>query len=170
MDGGEKTEDWESTVTELAATAKDFPQSAYAGLQKSLQQEWKFVQRATKNCGKKFEDLSKTIFDTFLRALFDDEIEEEDSRRKLAALPIKQAGLALADPAQTASSIFTASSLVVSHLLAALKGTVTFSSDDHTRVGKEVKGEIQEKRTEKELLELNGIMKKLPCSDCRTIL
>jgi hypothetical protein len=118
----------------------------------------------------KFEDLSKTIFNTFLPALFDDDIEEEDPRHKLAALPVKQAGLALADPARTASSNFTASSLVVSHLLAALKGTVTFSSDDHTRVGKEVKLEIRERRAEKELLELNGIMKKLPCSDRRTIL
>ena len=55
------------------------------------------------------------------------------------------------------------------HLLVALKGFVTFSSDDHTRVGKEVKGEIQERRTKKETQELNRIMKKLSCGNRRTI-
>jgi hypothetical protein len=165
-----KTENWEHAVTQLAAAAKDFPQSAYAGLQKSLQQEWQFVQRATENCGERFNNLSKTIYDTFLPALFDDDIVEEDPRRKLAALPVKQAGLALPNPVQTASSNFQASSLVCSHLIAALKGAVIFSSDDHTKVAKEVKGELRERKDEKETQELSGIVTKLSCDNRRTIL
>ena len=38
-----KVERWEESVSNLAGVARKHPQSAYAGLQKSLQQEWAFV-------------------------------------------------------------------------------------------------------------------------------
>ena len=41
----EKVEGWAESVQTLAGVACKQPQSAYAGLQKSLQQEWSFVQR-----------------------------------------------------------------------------------------------------------------------------
>jgi hypothetical protein len=43
-----KTKNWEEVVTDLVLVTPNFPQTAYAGLQKSLQQEWQFVQRVTK--------------------------------------------------------------------------------------------------------------------------
>ena len=43
----EKVEGWAEFVRSLAGVARKHPQSAYAGLQKSLQQEWAFVQRVT---------------------------------------------------------------------------------------------------------------------------
>ena len=36
----EKTSFWTTVIGELAATARLYPQSAYTGLQRSLQQEW----------------------------------------------------------------------------------------------------------------------------------
>jgi hypothetical protein len=49
-----KTKNWEEAVADLAKVASNFPQTAYSDLQKSLQQEWQFVQRVTKGIGPKF--------------------------------------------------------------------------------------------------------------------
>ena len=38
----------------MARVARKHPQSAYAGLQKSLQQEWAFVERVTPGIGNEF--------------------------------------------------------------------------------------------------------------------
>jgi hypothetical protein len=40
----EKTRNWAEAVGELALAAKNFFQAAYSGLQKSLHQEWQFLQ------------------------------------------------------------------------------------------------------------------------------
>jgi hypothetical protein len=50
----EKTKNWEEAVAELAKVAPNFSQTAYSGLQKSLQQEWQFVQGVTKEIGPEF--------------------------------------------------------------------------------------------------------------------
>ena len=42
-----KLEGWAESVRTLSRVARKHLQSAYAGLQKSLQQEWAFVQRVT---------------------------------------------------------------------------------------------------------------------------
>ena len=41
----EKVTFWTSAVTDLAFAALSHPQTAFAGLQKSLQHEWQFIQR-----------------------------------------------------------------------------------------------------------------------------
>jgi hypothetical protein len=35
-----KTKDWELIITDLASVCQKYPQSAYSGLQRLLQQEW----------------------------------------------------------------------------------------------------------------------------------
>jgi hypothetical protein len=41
-----KVADWMSVIADLTSVALSHPQSAYSGLQKSLQQEWRqFIQR-----------------------------------------------------------------------------------------------------------------------------
>jgi hypothetical protein len=52
-------------VTELAVVAKNFPQSAYSGLQKSLQQEWQFVQRVKEGVSEEFTNTEEAISQTF---------------------------------------------------------------------------------------------------------
>jgi hypothetical protein len=37
---GKKTKFWKEAVTDPASVRQAFPQAAYSGLQKSLQQEW----------------------------------------------------------------------------------------------------------------------------------
>ncbi len=65
---------------ELAVVAKNFPQAAYSsGLQKSLQQEWQFVQRVVKGIsGDDFSEIEKAINDLFLPSLFADQSDESN--------------------------------------------------------------------------------------------
>ena len=43
----EKVRGWAKLVNNLSGVSHKHPQSAYAGLQKSLQQDWEFMQRVT---------------------------------------------------------------------------------------------------------------------------
>jgi hypothetical protein len=85
----EKPKHWEEAVADLATVAPNFPQTAYAGLQKSLQQEWQFVQRVTQGIGPEFRDIELVLAKTFLPTLFGDDYDEVDPRRKLSCLPVK---------------------------------------------------------------------------------
>jgi hypothetical protein len=64
----EKTTLWTPAIHEIASASKNFPQSAYAGLQKSLQQEWQFVQRVVKDSGGSFE-VEEALSKAFLPSL-----------------------------------------------------------------------------------------------------
>ena len=52
---GEKVEGWQDSVATLAGVARQHPKTAYTGLQKSLQQEWDFLQHATPDIGMEFQ-------------------------------------------------------------------------------------------------------------------
>ena len=66
-----KVEGWAELVKNLAGVARKHPQSAYAGLKKSLQQEWAFVQRVTPGIGEEFGPVEEEIAKVFLPALFE---------------------------------------------------------------------------------------------------
>ena len=89
----EKTKAWEDAVADLAAVAPNFPQAAYSGLQKSLQQEWQFVQRVTKGIGPEFKNIELSLTRTFLPTLFGDDYGDDDPRRNISCLPVKWAGI-----------------------------------------------------------------------------
>jgi hypothetical protein len=76
----------------LASVANNFPQSAYSGLQKLLQQEWQFEQRVRKDIGMEFTNVKRAISQSFLPALFGNNYDEDDPCRRLTSLPVKHAG------------------------------------------------------------------------------
>jgi hypothetical protein len=64
-------------------------------LQKSLQQEWQFLQRVTDGLGNKFLEIKQRLSMEFLPAFFGVE-GGKDTHKLLACLPIKAtAGLAI---------------------------------------------------------------------------
>ena len=67
----EKITWWADSVDILARVSRKHPQSAYAGLQKSLQQEWVFVQRVTPSIGDAFGPVETARMETFVLALFE---------------------------------------------------------------------------------------------------
>ena len=97
----EKIQGWMESVAILSGVSRKHPQYAYAGLQKSLQQEWDFVQRVTSGVGDSFGPVEEAIKETFVPALFEG-LQEGVPDRGVTVLPVKQAGLALPDPSQMA--------------------------------------------------------------------
>ena len=118
-------------MTILAGFARKHPQSAYAGLQKSLQKEWAFVQRVTPGVGESFGPVEEALKETFLPELFEG-LREGVQERGVTRLHVKQAVLALPDPSQTAPENWTASCVITGHLVAALRGQVEFWTADHS--------------------------------------
>ena len=60
---------WEHRVKSLGKIVRRFPQTDYAGLVKSLQNEWNYLQRVTSGNGNLYEPIKKAIRDNFLPAL-----------------------------------------------------------------------------------------------------
>jgi hypothetical protein len=165
----EKVVKWADAVEVLATVAVDYPQSAYTALQKSLQQEWQFLQRVVKDIGEAFTVVGKAISQSFLPALFGEDLDDDDYRRRLAALPVKHCGVALQDPTASAKPNYEASTLVNVHLLAALKGNEVFRSADHKAVSREVRSELKTRKKAKDDLELKSILSTLPCDLRRAV-
>ena len=67
---GGKLEGWRDSVATLARVARRHPQTAYAGLQKSLHQECAFVQRVTPDTGMDFQMVEDELRDIFLLDFF----------------------------------------------------------------------------------------------------
>ena len=114
----------------LVGVALKNPQSTYAGLQKSLQQEWAFVQRATLGVGTAFSSVEEALQDVFLPAFFRG-LTEGLPTRVNTRLPVNQVGLAIPDQFQTAPENWMASCVITGHLVAALRGQNTFRTADH---------------------------------------
>ena len=69
-----------AAVRELVKVAVKYPQLAYTGLHKSLQQEWQFLQQLVPEIRDKFATVEQAISDDFLPALFDDTLHDSDKR------------------------------------------------------------------------------------------
>ena len=63
-------EGWAESVGTLAGVSHKHPQFTYAGLQKSLHQEWEFVQQVTPGIGEAFGLVEKALRETFLLDIF----------------------------------------------------------------------------------------------------
>ena len=87
-------EAWEAGVKTLARVAKRFPQTAYAGLTKSLQTEWTYLQWVVPDIANAFAPIEEAIKTDFLPALFDGEPPDRD----LTQLPVRMAGMGIPDP------------------------------------------------------------------------
>ena len=118
-------------VSVLAGVAHKHPHSANVGLQKSLQQNWAFVQRVTPGVGEALGPVEEDLREIFVPDLFRGLLEGLPKREN-TCLPVKQAYLVLPDPVQTAPKNWTASCVITGHLVAALRGQVVFWTTDHS--------------------------------------
>ena len=163
--------DWEASILDISDTAHKFPQSAFAGLQKSLQHEWGFVQRVVPDIGPQFWPLEEAITNTFLSALFGkDSFEATDYRRPLTALPVKFSGLSIPDPSESAAANYRCSTLVCSHLSRAVQGAIPFSTADHESTRREVLAEYRPRQIEEYEDKLDSLIKNLPNPDGNNLL
>jgi hypothetical protein len=99
------------SILELAMVAARYPQAAYAGLQKSLQQECHFLQCISKGLCLKFLAIVLALHYTFLPVLFGLE-SVSDTQRQLTSLPVKFEGLATPDATATAKMNWSVSMVI----------------------------------------------------------
>ena len=91
-----------------------------------------------------FGPVEKALRETFVPALFEgmgDSIPE----RGFTCLQVKQAGLDLPDPSETAPDYGTASCIITGHLVAALRGQVEFRTADHSACLREGRTEVRQR-------------------------
>ena len=128
-----QVEKWIAGVHALSKVAIRYPQTAYAGLSKSLQSEWQYVQRVTPNLEQAFAPLETAIAEIFLPALLDSSVEEAARLRPLIALPVRHGGLGLPDPTTTGASCYAASTELTSLLTASLLNGTTLCAQEHRK-------------------------------------
>jgi hypothetical protein len=78
-------------------------------MQKSIQAEWNFVQRVVWDVGKKIDTVREEMHGSFLPSLMKETLSDKDPLHRLAALPVKSAGLALTYPVKSVDANFRAS-------------------------------------------------------------
>ena len=89
------------------------------------------MQRVTPGIDDAFRPVEKALRETFVPALFErlgDGVPERGATR----LPVKQAGLAIPEPSQTATENWMASCVITGNLVAALRGQVDFRTADQS--------------------------------------
>jgi hypothetical protein len=101
--------DWVYGVNQLAKVASRYPQTAYAGLAKSLQSEWQYLQRVLPDSGDAFAPVEEAIANAFLPALLQEQAGLPERLRNLLALPVRQAGIGIPSPGSTAAGSYAAS-------------------------------------------------------------
>ena len=84
----EKVQEWMESAKYLLGVAHNHPQSAYAGLHKSFQQEWAFVQRVTPGIGNAFGPVEQALQESFIPDLFQG-LGEGTAGRGVTRLPVK---------------------------------------------------------------------------------
>jgi hypothetical protein len=88
---------WVDIIKQLPTVAGPYPQSAYAGMQNYVQEEWTFVQRVVWDVGNKFGAIGEAMHRSFLPFLLKETLPDNDQLHRLAALPMKSTRLALTD-------------------------------------------------------------------------
>ena len=131
----------------MATVSERQPQSAYVGIQRSLQAEWLFLQRVTDNTDELFDSMDESMTKGFLPSLLGDASISPHRRALLTllALPVKQCGIALPSPSSTAEHFFLTSRLCTAHAAEAIQEESTYVRRRHLKVMAEEKlrAEIQ---------------------------
>jgi hypothetical protein len=122
---------WLHGVAKLSQVALRFPQTAYAGLAKSLQSEWQYLQRVLPNAGPAFAPVEEALATQFLPALLQEPEEIGPSFRDLLALPARKAGLGVPDPQLTAASCHSASKACTAELTRTLRAGTELDVNVH---------------------------------------
>ncbi|CAM9602646.1 unnamed protein product, partial [Heterosigma akashiwo] len=114
LDFVKKVARWVKCVEFLAEAARKYPHEAYTSFTKSLQCEWRFLQRLIPGSSPCFKELDDVIARVFIPALVGRRVS--NLQKRLFALPIRFAGLGIGVPskqAQTAYDLSVASTSMV---------------------------------------------------------
>jgi hypothetical protein len=125
-----KIQQWVSGVESLAQVAKRYPQTAYAGLAMSLQQEWQYLQRVVPGCGAAFQPIEDALRDVFIPALLQGDPAE--TQREQTSLAVRHAGLGIPDPTSTAEANYSTSVACARLLTRSLRAGRNLDAHQHS--------------------------------------
>ena len=157
-----KVDFWTQCVSRLADVASKQPQDAYAALTKSVMFEWSFLQRIVPECGELFEPVEEMISDRFLPQLLGCELSTDE--RTLFALPIKFAGLGIANPTATANSAFETSKTATKLLSTAIQGLARMDTREHHQSVTRTRSAHQASRKRENIAAFNTALQTFPKS------
>jgi len=127
-----KVEDWKFGIERLAAAAVRYPQTAYTGLNRSLQCEWQYISRVVEGAEQYLEPLEEAIREEFLPALLGvDKTEIDDDMRNLIAHSVKNGGMAIPNPVEAAPLLYKSSVEASSVLVEALRSGGSLNQTAH---------------------------------------
>ena len=136
----DKVSTWVSAIQMISKASKNYPQSAFCGLQKSLQMEWQFLQRVKDCPADAFRLMEKEIANNFLKTLF----EDDPPPRSITSLPVKLGGLGIMDPTKSCSHNYHTSSSITEDIVKAILEDYPFSLRDYSRSASEAKAASKE--------------------------
>ena len=136
-----KIGNWILDVEELAAIAKDEPQSALSAYNIGLSKRWTFLQRTVQGISGLFTPLEESIREVLIPAIVGRPVS--DMERRLLALPYRHGGLGIRNPVLTADQEYQDST----HVTAELTNLICLQDMDLTKLDadkvKEAKGEVK---------------------------
>jgi len=146
-------ERWVAGVKALADVAGPYPQTAYAGMTHCLQAEWQYLCRCVPGVEKYLAPVEKAIRERFLPALFRVDAIDDDFRFLLAN-GVKQAGIAIRNPVESAAALHASSVEATSVLVDNLLENGELDHNAHKACVRKAGKETREARVENEKLEV----------------
>ena len=153
-----KLENWRHGVRVLARIARRYPQSAFAGLRLSLQNEWQYLQRVLPDSSAIFQPLADAITEDFLPALFGATPEEIANLRDLFELGPGFAGLGLPCPTKSGPRNHRMSIDCTKELCKALKTGKELNTASHCRAAREARLTAAKERSTAQRASLETIL------------
>ena len=149
--------------------AKRYPQTAYAGLARSLQSEWMYLQRVTPDVGAHFLPVEQAIATKFLPALLDLTEAEVAPLRSLLALPVKLGGLGIPDPQDTNAGCHAASLQSTDYLQQSLLSGQDLCALRHKAEASAGQRSARRSKTKEQQAALDAILEASTPTDARRI-
>ncbi len=97
-----KVKKWAAGIEILARIVSRFPQTAYAGLVKSLQSEWQYLCRVVPRAERFLGPIESAICEKFIPALLQVSEPVDDALRQLLSHGVKSGGIAILNPVASA--------------------------------------------------------------------
>ena len=144
-----KVEEWRQAVKILENIAKRYPQTAYYGLAVSLQNEWQHICRTVPHVGEFMGPLEEALC-SFLSTLLDVPLGEDGQLRRLLSHKVKQAGMGILIPTESAEVAFATSTAASEMLVNALRQGLDLDIEEHQRTVQQARKKAIKERVRKE--------------------
>ena len=153
---------WEDGVKAIAQIARRYPQTAYAAFVFSLQAEWQYLCRLCPRAGPHLAPVEQAIRGALIPALLNLDSPIDDDLRRLLGQGVKRGGLALRDPGEGATRLYTASREATEPLVASLIGNSPLHHPHHIAKVRAAGRAAREEREEKEAAFMDTLGRQSP--------